>query len=313
MKELQGVTALVTGAAGFVGSHLVGRLLAEGARVHAVDLLDTPSPALLSHGTGFDYHSLNLLDTDATAALVQRVNPAKVFHLAAHTDVGRGLDRLGPAVNDLQSTVNLLRLIEEIDCSSFVLTGTCEEYGDNPAPFTEDQSFNPVSPYSASKSAAVLFGRMLHKTSGLPVVVLRPFLTYGPWQATCRFIPSAIEAALAEREFPMTEGRQTREFNYVTDIVDGFVRASVSAAAIGEIINIGNGVEYTLRGVVEKIADIAGKPLNAKFGAIPYRPGETWHFYCSNRKAQKLLGWTPKVSLDDGLRETIAWYAGHGS
>lgn len=305
IERYEGVKVLVTGAAGFIGPHLVGRLVELGAEVYAADLPAAntsrlPKQARLVLG--------DLSDPASVRDLMAQVRPVKVFHLAAHSNVARSLAMIDDSLEDLKTTLNLLRVLPDSACDCFVLTGTCEEYGDNPAPFREDQPFNPVSPYSASKSAAVLYGRMLHKTMGLPIVVIRPLLSYGPGQNTRMFLPSAILAALREEEYPMTGGEQTREFNYVTDTVDGFVRAAVTPAALGEIINVGNGHEYPLRHVVERISALAGKPLKAKFGVLPYRPGETWHFYCDNSKARRLLGWVPRVDLDDGLKRTIEWY-----
>jgi nucleoside-diphosphate-sugar epimerase len=133
-------------------------------------------------------------------------------------------------------------------------------------------------------------------------------LSYGPHQDFNRFIPQAISAGLRNEEFNMTAGEQTREFNYVSDIVDGILKASLSPEAIGEIINIGNGIEYRIKDVVNRIFQITGSQVKPRFGALLYRPGETWHFYCDNSKAKKLLQWELKIDLDTGLELTAEWY-----
>jgi len=301
--DLRGTRVLVTGAAGFIGSHLVQRLAAEGAEVHGLDRAGASSAA-----DGAAFHRLDLSDAAGVRALLEKVRPVKVYHLAGHTNVERGFDTVEASVNDLRCTLNLLGGLRDAGTDCFVQTGTCEEYGDQTAPFREDQPCNPVSAYSAAKSAATLFCRMFHKTAGLPVVVLRPFLTYGPGQDEARFVPRAIVSALTGSDFPMTGGEQTRELNYVSDIVDGFVRASVTPGAIGEIINIGNGEEHTLKQVVEMISRIAGRPVPARFGMLPYRPGEAGRFYCDHTKARNLLGWSPRMDLETGLRRTVEWY-----
>lgn len=306
-QELSGVPVLVTGATGFIGSHLASRLIAEQAEVHVVCRSDPRDSRIAGLLDRLHVHRTNLADAARVKDLVSAVGPVKVYHLAAHTNVQRGFETADDALDDLAVSVNLMRAVHGGSCDCFIQTGTCEEYGDHPAPFHEDLPPLPVSAYSASKSAQTLFAQMYHRTMGLPVVVLRPFLTYGPGQSPTRFISQVIERGLSGTELPMTGGEQTREFNYITDIVDGFVRASVTPEAIGEIINLGCGVEYSLRQVVEEISACLDEPVKARFGAVPYRAGETWHFYSDSTKARKMLGWAPRTGLREGLLKTIAW------
>jgi len=307
MSSLRGADILVTGACGFIGSHLTRRLVEDGAIVHAVDVSE---PWRISDVRDrIDFKLLDLTDYNGVKRLVDEVKPVKVFHLAAKVNVKRDFNFLDDMIRvNLGGTTNLLRALDGASYDCFVNTGTCEEYGDNPAPFREEQKPNPVSPYSASKVASTVFCMMYHKTLGCPIVTLRPFLTYGPMQEPTMLIPEVITSALEKKSFKMTEGMQTREFNYVSDIVDGFVRASVKKNAVGEVINIGNGAEYRIRDVVAKIIKLMGSPIKPQVGALPYRPGEAMHFYCDNTKARRLLGWKPKVGLDEGLEKTIDWY-----
>jgi len=147
---------------------------------------------------------------------------------------------------------------------------------------------------------------------GLPIVTLRPFLAYGPYQdADVMFIPSLIDHCLKGKDFPMTTGDQTREFNYIDDVVDAYLLAAQCRNVAGKIINIGNGIEYRLKDVADRIVQITGSSIQLLAGAISKRPGETEHFFCSNEKAKRLLGWGPKTKLDTGLRKTVAWYRRH--
>jgi nucleoside-diphosphate-sugar epimerase len=310
MREaLAGIPVLVTGGTGFLGSHLVRRLVVEGAEVH---LLVRPTSSLARlEGVveAVTCHPGDLQDFEGLLSVAAAVRPVKVFHLAAYTDVVRTFDNAEQvlAVN-LRGTINLLRAVAGTGHDCFVATGTCEEYGDNPVPFREDQIPNPVSPYSASKVAATMFCQMYHRTLGCPVVILRPFLTYGPYQAENRFIAQAIGAALRGEAFPMTGGAQGRELNYVDDIVEGFVRAATTPAALGQLINLGNGVQHRMREVAELIFRLAGSRARPLVGALPYRPVESWDFYCDSSKARRLLGWESKVGVEEGLRRTIEWY-----
>ena len=167
---------------------------------------------------------------------------------------------------------------------------------------------NPTSPYSFSKASATLFCRMMKNLEDIPAIIIRPFLTYGPFQSTKTLIPYVIFHALENKEIKITKGEQKREFNYVSDIVDGIIKASITPRAIGEIINLGNGRQYKIRDVVNKILSIIKPSIPLKFGALPYRKSEIWNFYCENKKAKEILGWKPTITLDKGLKLTIQWY-----
>lgn len=309
MEGIKGVRILVTGSSGFIGSHLGRELSRLGAELHLLDRPGVPDFRIRDYRNRAAVHESDLSDRSAIRELVRSIRPEKVFHLASVTDVERSIDRsLEMAQNILLGTLNLISALGEASFQCLVNTGTCEEYGDNPTPFREDQMVNPVSPYSAAKASSTIFCQMFHKTLGLPIVIVRPFLTYGPFQNPKMLIPSAIVSTLRGKRFKMTGGIQTREFNYVSDIVEGFIRAATTREAIGQIVNIGNGIEYPIREVVETILKMMDAQVTPEIGALPYRAGEAWHFYCDNAKARKILGWQPKVSLKEGLQKTISWY-----
>jgi len=208
---------------------------------------------------------------------------------------------------NLNGTVNLLNACESTDYDRFVHTGTCEEYGTNPVPFTENQTPTPVSPYSESKIRATKYCVAYQKETGKPVVVLRPFLTYGSFQKSRLLIPHVITSVLLKKPLLTTKGEQTRDFIHVSDVINGYMLASTSSKAVGEIINLGSGKEYQIKSVIQKILRLMNSDLEADY-SLPYRSNEKMHFYASNVKAKKVLGWQPKVSLDTGLRQTINWY-----
>jgi nucleoside-diphosphate-sugar epimerase len=313
ITTLSNTKVLVTGISGFIGSHLVRRLVAEGSEVYGLVRNSSNLWRIQDLKNQINLYYVDLRDFELVRRAVQDIKPQKVFHLAAYVDVSRSFEVMDEMVEaNIKGTLNLLRALNGTGYDCFINTGTSEEYGDNPVPFREKQVPNPVSPYSASKVATTMFCQMLHKSMGLPIITLRPFLTYGPGQEGNMLIPSLIKKAIKGETFEMTQGEQTREFNYVDDIVDGFIKASISPGAIGEIINIGNGLEYKIRDVVEMVLRLMNSSLKPKFGALGYRPGETWHFYCDNTKAREILGWEPKVALEDGLKRTIDWFQKHG-
>lgn len=309
MKELKNKTVIVTGASGFIGSHLTDRLVSEGARVHALFYDERELWRLRdSHGKAI-LHKIDIMQFGKLNKLVAAIKPDKIFHLAAIVNVSRDKSALNELfLSNIKGTINMLRALRNIRYSCFINTGTCEEYGDNPVPFMENQIPNPVSPYSASKAANTLLCHMLYKTNKLPIVTLRPFLTYGPRQYPTMLIPDIICSALQGKKFKMTKGEQSREVNYIDDIVEGFILASVNEKALGEVINIGCGREMKIKDIVKYILELMGNPIKPGVGAIPYRAGEAMHFYCDNSKAKNILRWKPRISMEKGLKETIKWY-----
>ncbi|HEY2814888.1 MAG TPA: GDP-mannose 4,6-dehydratase [Acidimicrobiales bacterium] len=311
MGGLRDSSVLVTGASGFIGSHLTRRLVDEGAEVHAVtSTVSAVYPQrLVGLRDSITLHEANLMDRSAVDSVVKAARPRIVFHLGAYTHVGKSWSRVDECIQaNVQGTVNLLHALEPLGYDRFVNTGTSEIYGDIEAPFREGAKVNPVSPYSVSKAAAESYCRMFHQSYGWPIVMLRPFNAFGPAQTPDRVIPEIIVRALRGQQLRMTSGRQTREFNFVEDLASGFVDAANAPDVEGEIINLGCGEEVSMRELATTILDLLGNPIEAEFGALEHRPTEIWRMFCDSTKARTMLGWKPAHTLREGLDKTIAWY-----
>lgn len=308
---LAGKRVLVTGASGFIGSHVVRRLVAEGAEVHALTSgVSSVYPArLMDVRDSIRLHEANLMDRSAMDALVRASTPHVVLHLGAYTHVGKSWQRIDECIQvNVQGTVNLLLALEATGYERFVYTGTSEIYGDVSVPFREDSLVNPISPYSVAKYAGERYCKMFFHGYGWPLVMVRPFNAYGPWQSPDRVIPEIIGRALRGDHLRMTEGTQTREFNFVEDLADGFLRLATTPAIEGELFNLGCGQEVSMRDLATTILDLMGNPVQPEFGALPERPTEIRRMFSDSTKALSALGWKPAVSLDEGLARTIAWY-----
>jgi UDP-glucose 4-epimerase len=309
--SLEGARVLVTGADGFIGSHLTRRLVSDGAEVHALtsDVSSVFPRRLLDLRGQMEIHEGNLMDRGAMDTLARSAKPAYIFHLAAYTHVGKSWQRVDECIQaNIQGTMNLLQALADQGYERFVNTGTSEIYGDIEVPFREDAVVNPISPYSVSKYAAERFCRLFQRAYDWPIVMLRPFNAYGPAQSPDRVIPEIIVRALRKEELKMTQARQTREFNYVEDLADGFVKAATTPDVNGELFNIGGGEEISMRDVATQILEVMGNPIEPQFGALPERPTEIMRMYCDSSKARQRLDWEPSHSLRDGLEKTIEWY-----
>jgi nucleoside-diphosphate-sugar epimerase len=254
-------------------------------------------------------HEGNLIDRSAMDAVVDKVRPEYVLHLGAFTHVGKSWHRVDECIQaNVQGTVNLLQALARFEPRRFVYTGTSEIYGDIDVPFREDARVNPISPYSVSKYAGERFCQMFHQSYAWPIVMLRPFNAYGPGQTPDRIIPEIIVRGLRRQELKMTQGHQTREFNFVEDIADGFVLAATTPGVEGQVLNLGCGEEVSMRQLAQRILDLMGNPIEPQFGALPERPTEIHRMFCDNTKAREALGWAPRHSLDEGLKKTIEWF-----
>jgi len=293
---------LVTGANGFIGRSLVPALIARNARVATMDV------APLEGGDGREitaYHG-DMEDRAFVEDCIGRCRPDVVFHLAAFKERSSAMaDFYKAAGVNILGSLNLFSALNvEGNVSSVVVLGTAEEYGRNDSPFREGMRERPVTAYSYSKLCLTNLCEILYSLHGLPVVVLRPTLAYGPGQDTGMFLPSLIESLIQDRPFIMTAGEQTRDYVYITDLVDAMIKAS-QIPAPGEIINIGSGTPVRLLDLVGMVERFLDKKGLVKVGGRDYRPDEIMDYYVDTSKAKRLLRWEPKVSLDEGVELTI--------
>ncbi|MCB0218485.1 MAG: NAD-dependent epimerase/dehydratase family protein [Chrysiogenetes bacterium] len=314
LEDFRDKRVLVTGAAGFVGRHLIERLRELGSVVCALDRPGTRFPA---EWEGVQCEGIDLSKPTLTTKAIKDFAPEIILHLAAMIDVARAWDNLRKAMTaNIVTSVNVLEAAGALEpAPRVVLLGTSEEYGDQIAPFNEKMQVRPVSPYSWSKTAITHLAGMAWRTFGLPTVVLRPFLVYGPSQPPGLLLPSLIRALLAGEEFEMTAGEQSRDFVHVHDVVDAILRAGLAERAVGEIINVCSGREVQVREVALMIARELQAEELLKLGALPYRKGEAMRFVGDPHRARTLLGFSAETRLEDGIAQTIAWYrvqAGEG-
>ncbi len=308
-----GKKVLVTGAGGFIGSHLAERLAREGAAVRAfVHYNGLGSRGWLSRsevGRDIEFVAGDIADRDSVESAMAGCEA--VFHLAALIAIPYSYEAPASYVGvNVVGTLNAAQAAVRHQVSRFVHTSTSEVYGTaRYVPIDESHPLQGQSPYSATKIAADKLVEAFHCSFGLPAVTVRPFNTYGPRQSSRAIIPTIIGQALDGGIVHLGSLKPTRDLNFVSDTVEGFLRAAAEKRAIGRVINIGSGHEISIGSLAELVGSILGIPLSIASDKARLRPekSEVERLLADNRIAEELLGWRPSVTLQDGLLQTIHW------
>jgi nucleoside-diphosphate-sugar epimerase len=300
---------LVSGASGFIGKHLIRKLLKDNLRVICFDLsFDTSF--ISEFGGQLEMKTGNLLDVSFVKDLIGNSLPEYVFHLAGSKNRTNSIPEFKTSyeINYL-GTLNLFEaLLENKNLKLVTILGTIEEYGHTISPFKEDSHELPNSAYGLSKLSATKLALIFNQQFNLPVVVLRPSIAYGPGQGEEMFIPALIKTLLRQQPFKMTEGKQLRDFLYIDDLTDALIKGMNAKGLEGQLINIASGTSKLLRDVALQIAEIANNKENLKIGEVPYRNFEIMDYTVDTSKALSLLNWYPKTKFGDGLKKTIESY-----
>lgn len=319
MSEWTGKRALVTGAGGFIGSQLTESLVRNGAQVRAFVRYNSRADAGLLRQLPreildeVEIVAGDLRDTAAVDGAVAGVDI--VYHLGAIISIPYSYKHpMETAETNFMGTLNVLLACRAHDVERLVHTSTSEVYGT--AQFTPMDESHPLqgqSPYSASKIGADKLVESFYRSYNLPAVTVRPFNTYGPRQSARAVIPTIITQALTGDCIRLGNLDARRDFTYVRDTVNGFLRAAHAPNVTGQELNLGTGHDISVGELAEHIIRLVGRPVEIESESERMRPekSEVMRLLSDNGLARRLLGWEPVYSLEDGLRETIAWIGDH--
>lgn len=306
---------LVTGAGGFIGSHLTETLVDRGAQVRAFVRYNSKNfdgfieQFSASTKEKIEVYKGDIVDLHTMQQAAQGMDV--VFHLAASISVPYSFVHPYEVVRtNMMGTMNALQAAKDAGVQKIVVTSSSETYGTALySPIDEKHPLQAQSPYAASKAAGDKIAESYHRTYGLPVVVLRPFNTFGPRQSQRAVIPTIISQALTSDKIRVGALTPRRDWTFVLDTVDGFIKAAESEKAVGKLVNIGCGHDFSVGEVAEKVLNILGKKMPVESEEERMRPGnaEVHKLLADTKLAKDLLGWTPQHTFDEGLRQTIDW------
>jgi UDP-glucose 4-epimerase len=295
-------TALVTGGVGFIGTHLCKRLAAAGLSVHSASRREHAGEAHVKHW------QVDLSDFESVSRLVKNIRPDYVFHLASHVMGSPDIKHVLPTFHgNLQTTVNLLTAVAQEGCKRFVTTGSFME------PTNDGGEVTPTSPYAAAKWSSTAYCRLFRAIYKVPVATARVFMVYGPGQQdNTKLVPYTIQCLLKGEPPQISSGRRLVDWVYVEDVAEGFLRLALAPNAEGLTVDLGSGALIATSDLVAKICRIADNGVQPLIGALPDRPMEP-SSVADIAASRRLIDWSPRVNLDDGLRRTFESYRRAGT
>ena len=301
MKE----NLLIVGGTGFLGFHFAKEGIIRGFEVYS---LSKKPPIKSRYLQNVNYLNIDIMDKNKICNLFKDLKIDYVINCVGYVD-HRLIKDGGEEVfdNHFSVTKNLICFLNKKYIKAFLYLGSSDEYGDNQSPQLEEVRESPISPYSFAKVTSCHFLQMLNKTENFPSIIFRLFLVYGPNQNKERFLPQLIKKFLKNENILISPGEQIRDFCYVDDVVNAGFIALKKKQIHGEIFNIASGNPIKINYLVSLIQNLIkkGKPI---FGGIDYRENESMSLYASIKKAENILDWKPKISLEEGLLKTIHWF-----
>ena len=314
--KIKGKKVLITGAGGFVGSHLVEALVKKGAKVRAFVHYNSRNDWGMLEDVGKNIQNEiqvvtgDLKDVDCVREAVR--GQQVIFHLGALIGIPYSYVNPRDVVDtNINGTLNILTAALDSDIQKVVHTSTSEIYGTAQyVPMDEKHPVNPQSPYAASKLGADLLALSFHRSFDLPVGIIRPFNIFGPRQSARAVIPSIITQALIKRKISLGSGFPTRDLTFVRDTVNGFIDFAECEKTVGEVVNLGSGYEVSINQIINLISNCLEKKIQIQREKTRIRPekSEVERLFSDSSKAKRLFGWHPKTNLKQGIEKTISWF-----
>jgi len=306
MDAFKNKKILVTGGYGFIGSHLVKKLLQYDAKIYIITMPDTNKFRLLDSLDKIITYETDIGDSLATGSVIRKINPDYVFHLAgyginsAHTDYERAIS------TNVLGSANIMKALCETECKKMINMGSCSEYGNSKT--DEGALPAPVTIYGSTKAAATLILHQIAKENRISIVTLRPFGVFGEGEEPHKVFSYVILNLLRKNNVALTGCEQYRDYCHVENIIDAMLLVCIRPDIENEIFNIASGESHPLYYYIDLIYKLMGTDTPPIYGTIPYRKAELWNPKTDAGKIKSMLNWNIKVPLEEGILQTIGWY-----
>ena len=305
---IKGKKVLITGSTGFIGSNLVRSFLKVSADVNILTRTMSNKWRINDVLNNVNEYCVDLLDYEKLVSVISDIKPEIIVHTATYGGYPFQKDIKKIVESNFIGTVNLVNACKKVDFELFVNTGSSSEYGVKSKPMTEKDIMEPVNDYGQSKAAATLYCQSVAKREEIPIVTLRLFSPYGYYEEQTRLISSVVKSCLKGRNPEVSSPDSVRDFIFIEDIMDAYMKVMKTSGIGGEIFNIGYGKQHLVGEVVNKIVELTGNTVKPEWGSIPKRVNESKVWQADITKAKNVLKWELKHSLEEGLDKTVEWF-----
>lgn len=299
---------LISGATGFIGANLVRKCLEAEAKVHIITRMSSNKWRIKDILEDINEHCVDLLDREKLEVLLSEIKPEIIFHTATYGGFSYQKDVDDITQVNIMGTINLLNACLKVGFDIFVNTGSSSEYGIKSESMSEMDPLGPNSDYGAAKVSATLFCQAKAKSGKLPIVTLRLFSPYGYYEERSRLVSSVIVSCLRKENPKVSSLESVRDFVFIEDVLDAYIKVANISSIGGEIFNIGCGQQRSVGEVVNKIIELTGRKVCPEWDCVCRRANEPAVWQADVSKAKNILKWKPKHTLEEGLDKTIKWF-----
>lgn len=308
IEVLKNKKVLVTGGNGFIGSHIVNRLVKTGCTVNVMIRGSSDIWRLEEVRDSISLIRLDIRDGEVLRQWMAKIRPDYIFHMAAYGVDSRQKDYVTAAETNIIGTLNIVTAAAAIGCEKLINTGTSMQYGNKANAIREEDYYDPTNIYGSTKGAATIIAHQVAMENNLNIATIIPFGVFGEKEGSHKFFPYVILSAIGDEAVRLSPCEQYRDYCYIENIIDGFIMAACNSEFKSEIYNIGCGKVYKLKHYVERIMSRLESGKGVIYGAVEYRRNDLWSPQTDLTKISNTLGWEPKISLEEGIDRTINWF-----